>query len=400
MNRRLHELDSLRGLAALSVLACHLMITIPVLDETTTPEHAVWWQKLLILSPFHIFTAGHEAVVFFFVLSGFVLSLPYFSQKQPAPYHLYLAKRIIRLYPPYILAACSAMLLRQVLYHGDVPGVSNWFNQSWRVPVDWSIVKNHLLMLGSFRNCDYDPVLWSLVQEMRISLIFPLIALLVRYSEKTAFFIAFSFTIFCWYMLRLKFFGVISWQHDYFQTLQYIGSFVVGATLAKHRHALVRYFSGISRRKKVLLVFGGVLAYTNASWLPYYGSFGRPLISVVLQKETFNEWIVVLGVAIFIVASLSTRKISGFLKRRALQFFGEISYSIYLYHAVCIKAVVTLLHPFLPLWAILLIALITSLFTATASYYCVEVPSMNFGKWLSNRYDEAHPERRLRKAVA
>lgn len=34
-------------------------------------------------------------------------------------------------------------------------------------------------MLGNFNAGQYDPVLWSLVQEMQISVIFPLLALAV-----------------------------------------------------------------------------------------------------------------------------------------------------------------------------------------------------------------------------
>ena len=92
-NRRFHELDALRGLAALTVVAHHLRLTISLVER---PASAVWWEKLLLFGPLQIFWAGHEAVVFFFVLSGFVLSLPYFSQKRPLPYHLYLSKRILR----------------------------------------------------------------------------------------------------------------------------------------------------------------------------------------------------------------------------------------------------------------------------------------------------------------
>lgn len=40
-------------------------------------------------------------------------------------------------------------------------------------------ILQHVVMLGNFNAGQYDPVLWSLVQEMQISVIFPLLALAV-----------------------------------------------------------------------------------------------------------------------------------------------------------------------------------------------------------------------------
>lgn len=64
MNNRFNEFDSLRGLAAVSVVLCHLL---PLGNYTLI--------NTLDKTPFHLLWAGHEAVILFFILSGFVLSL-------------------------------------------------------------------------------------------------------------------------------------------------------------------------------------------------------------------------------------------------------------------------------------------------------------------------------------
>jgi peptidoglycan/LPS O-acetylase OafA/YrhL len=56
MNKRLVELDSIRGLAAISVLFGHIV------SLSSVPS-------ILAISPLRIFWLGHGAVIFFFILS-------------------------------------------------------------------------------------------------------------------------------------------------------------------------------------------------------------------------------------------------------------------------------------------------------------------------------------------
>ena len=62
------ELDSLRGLAALIVVLHHVLY---LWETDTQPASAACRFFLDLINPF-----GFEAVILFFVLSGFVLSLP------------------------------------------------------------------------------------------------------------------------------------------------------------------------------------------------------------------------------------------------------------------------------------------------------------------------------------
>ena len=96
--QRLHELDSLRGLAALSVVACHCL-------KVRSGVGFGWLLWLLDHTPLGIVRASHEAVIFFFVLSGFVLALPFLSG--PVRYRAFLAKRVCRIYLPYYAALVS-----------------------------------------------------------------------------------------------------------------------------------------------------------------------------------------------------------------------------------------------------------------------------------------------------
>jgi hypothetical protein len=89
--KRLLELDALRGLAALMVPLYHPRLLFGL--HLPGFEHYLW------SGPLHILVAGPEAVILFFVLSGFVLALPIVQRKQ-LPYHAYLIRRICRIYLP------------------------------------------------------------------------------------------------------------------------------------------------------------------------------------------------------------------------------------------------------------------------------------------------------------
>ena len=63
--RRFRELDSLRGLAAITVVFHHF-------SRICSPQII----HVLDRTPLRILVAGHQAVILFFLLSGFVLTLP------------------------------------------------------------------------------------------------------------------------------------------------------------------------------------------------------------------------------------------------------------------------------------------------------------------------------------
>ena len=376
MTKRLEELDCLRGLAAFSVLLSHFIATFPA--------YAGWFRPF-VNSPLHLFWAGPQAVIFFFVLSGYVLSLPFLADKAP-PYPAYLAKRILRIYPPYLCAVALAMGLREILYAGPVPGVGDWFASSWASPVTWETAKNHAILIGrSFPNGDFDPVIWSLIHEMRISLIFPVLAYLVCRREKTAMALGLGVTLFCgaWFYLEQR--GGTTAPYG-LRTVQYLGTFILGALLAKHSAMLVRHFFALPQGVKWVWLGGAVLFYTNAFWLPDLVFRGCPAAAGVVGLPIVGESFCAVGVSIFIVASLSAKKLSSFLTLPPLRFLGAISYSLYLYHAICLKAAVTLWHPRLPLPAILGIALAASFLIATLSYRFIEMPFMNLGKWIAGKF--------------
>src|SRR5437764_6970660 len=133
MSRRFAELDSLRGLAAFTVVINHHLNALPQVFDQTVYAKDEWWLAALKYTPLHALWGGHEAVIFFFVISGFVLALPYF--KRELHYTPFILKRLSRIYLPYIVAVAVAALAAAGLARGSITALSSWFNGSWTEPL-------------------------------------------------------------------------------------------------------------------------------------------------------------------------------------------------------------------------------------------------------------------------
>src|SRR5215831_9998315 len=85
-------------------------------------------------SPLRLLWTGYEAVILFFVLSGFVLTLQLEPQngRSSAPRYLrYLIRRLTRLYLPYALVMSVAVVLCALLGGSSIAELSDWFNMEW-----------------------------------------------------------------------------------------------------------------------------------------------------------------------------------------------------------------------------------------------------------------------------
>ena len=373
MPQRMKPLDSVRGLAALSVVIYHFLMVFPLFADDTFGQSRFWLINLLKYTPLRAICAGYQAVLLFFLLSGFVLSLPFY-QEQRASYFPFIIKRICRIYLPYLGAVLVAVTLEALCSRHGIASLSSWVNDTWKAQPNPGLVAQHILLIGSFNSNEYDPVLWSLVQEMRLSLIFPALMVLVnRYSWR--------FTLGVGAMVG-GIGGLLSnlypsYQTDLFFTLECVGLFLLGALLAKHRFALIQTYQRLPRWSHYPLFAGGVIGYTAGWWL--YGVGALHFFSL------FTDVLTALGAAVLLMLALASTRLSGLLLRQPLPFLGRLSYSLYLYHAVVLLTIVNLLYGLVNLWLILLLALLLTFAVTLGAYYGIEAPALALGRYLSSR---------------
>ncbi|MBA2943346.1 acyltransferase [Paenibacillus sp. CGMCC 1.16610] len=375
MHSRYDELDSLRGLAALAVMMLHFY-GIFSFDQTI--------KFLIEYSPLRIFISGGEAVILFFVLSGFVLSLPYYNNKQ-SNYLPFIVKRVFRIYIPYIVAMIGAIICKELFYHGKIYGLSGYFNSFWNLPISSQLLKEHLILIGTFLS-NLDPVVWSLVHEMRISIIFPILMyILIKLSWKKGIGLALSFSLASVILFTLFKYDVsTATGTELVATINYTGMFIFGALLARHREFIQNKFMGFSVKHKVLLFVLGLMMYAYL-----HPSFAIKMFIFhnidLFYRTVIDSWAVTFGAAILIITAMSSSLFSRILRNKVINHLGKVSYSFYLIHVIILYACVHALHRTISVWAICLIAFFLTIIVSSIMYTLVEKPSMILGKLLFNK---------------
>ncbi|MDQ0975381.1 peptidoglycan/LPS O-acetylase OafA/YrhL [Neobacillus niacini] len=372
MINRYEELDSLRGLAALSVVFGHMYL---IYDETIL-------SKLLFeYGPLRATIASNEAVTLFFVLSGFVLSLPFYD-KRKFNYGGYLVKRISRIYVPYIFAIFIAFILRGIFYTENIKGLSNWFNINWSFSININTVIDHIILIKTFSS-NLNNVVWSLVHEMRISLIFPLIMMIIvrlDYKKGIVFSIGVSIVSVIYFnLLNPLFLGT-----ELYVSLHYCSMFIIGALIAKHREKIINLISNLTIRIKIILFLIGILLFLYA-----HPSFVLNIIITDFEpfyRTVIDSWFTSIGAGILIIFSVSSLNLARILKNKMIRHIGKISYSLYLSHLPILLSCIHFLNDMLPMWVILCIAIIATIIVSSIMYYFVENSAIKLGKYLTRSH--------------
>jgi peptidoglycan/LPS O-acetylase OafA/YrhL len=326
-HERYRQLDALRGLAALTVVFNHLAMTRPR-AAGLTPVHGIW-PALLKWTPLHVLWAGHEAVLFFFVLSGFVLSLPWHVGR-PESYGRFLVKRVCRIWLPYIAIMAFALAARLSFSgYGRSQLSTAWARSAWQGVLTPARLLLHASLIGTFPGKELDPVVWSLTIEMRVSLVFPLLVLLAyKGGARITLAVGAAIGIVGYGMQQV---GVAP---DLGRTLVYVPVFLLGILLAQHREAVRAVTRRIAHRVGMTTILvAGLLLYSWPWWaLPQFS---------LLHAGPPDDWATTAGAACFIAVALAAPRCQAALERPVTLWLGRISYSLYLIHAVVL---LSLLH--------------------------------------------------------
>ncbi|SFU90408.1 Peptidoglycan/LPS O-acetylase OafA/YrhL, contains acyltransferase and SGNH-hydrolase domains [Methylobacterium sp. 174MFSha1.1] len=333
---RYHVLDALRGVAAFGVLVTHcLQMALP--DGT------------LNHTPLRVLANGRSFVIFFFVLSGTVLATALWSGRQRDGYARYAARRFARLYPPYLVAGLGGMLL------AAGTGIVD--------PAGWL---HYLAFTGHPAGTSINPPSWSLVYEIRLSLVMPLICFVILRRPRAAFWamaVLFLGTEAAFVALRIGQFpyGSADPVAAALTTARFAVCFGVGAFLAWDWHGRRTVFTAVAR-------------YPLASFVA-----ALVLMSVLLDQLSL------IAAILLIVLALEWPVMRRVLMLPVLLWLGRISYSLYLTHVVLLEGLKTGLSGLLPVPVIVALAIPTALLLAEGLYEFVEKPSIAWARRISGR---------------
>ncbi|KAA0742260.1 acyltransferase [Bacillus sp. AY3-1] len=359
MSKRIKELDSIRGLAALTVVFGHFCLMLPSLPNS------------IKFSPLRFLWAGGEAVIVFYVLSGFVLSMALYHSK--TNYWGYLIKRFVRIYIPYYFWIIITFALFILFSPYEVVGLRDWFYDRWQGSITKLDILNHFVLLNNFFTENYNPVIWSLAQEMRISIVFPLLFLLFyKLNWKKTILFALSFSLISVFLNMLHIGKAEGFYNGYADTLHFTSMFMVGMLLFKHQEKLIYSYRNMKKFKKGFLIALGIILYLYSILI--YG-FSRNDTTFLLK-----DWGVVMGVSIFIIMAMSNLKVKVFLNKSVFVYLGEISYSIYLCHFPIMMVLFKLLYTKIPIFFLLILCITMTLLFSIVSYHLIEKKCINWAK--------------------
>ena len=374
--KRFDELDSVRGLAALSVVLYHLR---GAWSANALPGTSILFRRVVdyVTQPL---CAGPEAVILFFILSGFVLSIPA-TKSRAQKYSVFVIRRVFRIYMPYIVALVLAIQVQHALsdaanLSGDVSwhlpaGWSYGADVSWHFQPDWALILQHVLFIGHYQTNTLNPPIWSLVLEMRISLLFPFLCAIALSLGKIKQLI-FAVSLFLLPMLAPRLWHPSDGAIDYLQSVHYASLFVVGIFLSQNRDAISTIFDHISKRNRVCIAILTVLVFCYASMV-FESYFHRNFVDLL---RAFGA----VGIIAFSLNSASFRRALLWTPIHAL---GKMLYSIYLLHFIIMLLFLHWFYGKVSLLIVLGLCLVAVIVASWIFYKLVEIPFINLGRKLS-----------------
>jgi peptidoglycan/LPS O-acetylase OafA/YrhL len=240
---------------------------------------------------------------------------------------------------------------------------------TWAKPVSAKLVLLHILFLGDYDWSQYNTALWSLVLELRVSIVFPfLFASVSRLRAGRAVLLAVCLSLIA---------SATTYRRpeleQLMQTLQVAGIFIFGILLARDMAVVSSWYRRMGRAGHIVLA---ILSFVLYTW-------GHHITSTIDAIWAPDVWLITFGAIGYVVLGLNSPFLRGILNSRILQFFGRISYSLYLIHGTVLFALAYGLRGRLFVITQFLLYLALSILLATAFCVTIEQPFMRLGKRVS-----------------
>ena len=335
------------------VVIHHSLLVVPEL-AAGGPGDGSFVAEVLKYSPVHFVWLGTEAVWLFFILSGFVLALPYLRSRR-LDVASYYPRRLIRIYLPALAALAIALLIATIVQRPDAD-MSFWMQRHHSQPFSETLIDAALVFGGSTLNTP----LWSLQWEVLYSLVLPLALILFARPNR-------------WWpaqaagMLALIVAGALTDIKALFLMPMFVLGCIIATNWPAIDHILQRVLTGRRGNLWGWLSLAAAVILLPLKWalLP----LGLPgVISSAAQGTA------IAGILIILLLAIAWPPVRNFLSLAPVRWLGAISFSLYLIHEPIVVTVGVLVGPDYA-WLALPIALPLALLAGWLFYRLIERPS-------------------------
>lgn len=352
------NLDALRFLAAFSVFIFHYFSDIKALFPSL--KHNSIFDKIQVVAD-----KGSLGVNFFFVLSGFLITyLILHERKHRGHFSLkkFLIRRTLRIWPVYFIVVLIGFVLFPYLLDGYSTVHNPWLYVAFLANFDE-------LQVGLSDHINFLTPPWSVAVEEQFYLFWG-ISLFILFRIKQlkliqVIVLLYILTfIFRWYFVNDE---RIIYYHTFAVSQDILTGTFIGLALFEGK----KWLEALKRLKKIWVI------------LIYLGGFA---ICIAKNKIFFGELLIVERFCLSLFfAFIILDQIRGensffkFGKIKLFNFFGRISYGLYMYHLIIMFLLVTWidamsLNGYYLIFLYLFASMIGTVIVASISYYGIEKP--------------------------
>jgi peptidoglycan/LPS O-acetylase OafA/YrhL len=258
----------------------------------------------------------------------------------------FLVRRLCRIWLPYAVVLCVSALIGLSLHHYGRVEPTEWPPPYWQDAPQFTPLWRQLTLRYTIP--PLNPPGWSLVAELLVSAVFPLLILGVRRWPVS--------------LCLLALVGTLSRQPEDVQAFRFVLFFLAGSLLALHRVRVLAVVRPVLARWPVVTVVASLFGLGMA------------------PEHWYSEFGMAAGALAVMILALGPGATTDFLLLPWVQTLGRVSFSLYLTHTVVVHAVGAMLTPAWPLWVALLMSIPAMWLATWATYVLLERPTTRLGQ--------------------
>ena len=348
-------LDSARGIASLMVFVMH------------------FFERKYIGRPINNYLSmifnGRDAVSFFFVLSGFVLSYKYIVLKKPLDLKKFYISRFFRLWPAFFVTLIINCLY--AFYQHNVPWTAHKLVEIFILNRDnfWEeafLIRFHNIYYGAG---------WTLTIEMVGSFLLPFFILSAIKNKQLVYYLIFIFAFIV--------------GQNYYSSLHFLLGVLISCYYFDINQASFRQRKWFKYRYLILLI---AIAIWPIRYYDALSPFGHTYKYLAEYFGIDFFYYTAISSAVFLVIIIHYGSVQKFLGNKLLIFIGKLSYSIYLVHLFainiiydCVEKAIPSKNPNIVVISMIVGYIILTFTLAALMHYFVEIPFMSIGKRIASK---------------